>query len=331
MMDMRVRPIKSDLKSYRIVPERKEKPSKWAFTKVLREFSTLKEFYPEINPYVEAYKFRDNLYCLYSESLLAGGADMWGYLIIGPEKALLVDTGYGVGNIKKLCEKLAPGKEILAANTHCHTDHCGGNICFDEIYIHEYDVKGLLQNRSPHFWDQLYDADLKPRDTYFDPDDIVPYRPYKIHPLKDGDLINLGGDYNVELVHLPGHTAGQSAYFDHKTGCIFVGDITCFFRSYGDGRAKDEEHPEYCTLKAFVEAMRRLQPRFEKMSGMFPGHGTLDMHPMVMQFTLDAAEKGLREPTNSDIQMTYPNGMSFYSNIIFQDGSDLKYMLDALE
>ena len=42
--------IKSDLKTKLLNPE-KEKPSRWSFLKVLREYSTLKQFYPEINPY----------------------------------------------------------------------------------------------------------------------------------------------------------------------------------------------------------------------------------------------------------------------------------------
>lgn len=44
--------IKSDLKTKLLNPE-KEKPSRWSFLKVLREYSTLKQFYPEINPYAK--------------------------------------------------------------------------------------------------------------------------------------------------------------------------------------------------------------------------------------------------------------------------------------
>lgn len=49
--------IKSDLKSHRIRWE-EERPIRWPYMKILREYSTLKEFYPDINPYVEAYKMR---------------------------------------------------------------------------------------------------------------------------------------------------------------------------------------------------------------------------------------------------------------------------------
>ena len=49
--------IKSELKSHRLLWE-EERPIRWPYMKILREYSTLKEFYPEINPYVEAYRMR---------------------------------------------------------------------------------------------------------------------------------------------------------------------------------------------------------------------------------------------------------------------------------
>ena len=89
MEDLRY--IKSDLKTKIINPE-KEKPAKWSFLKVLREYSTLKQFYPEINPYAEVYKFRENVYGIFYDGIHS--AEMWCYLIDGPEKALLIDTAF---------------------------------------------------------------------------------------------------------------------------------------------------------------------------------------------------------------------------------------------
>ena len=79
--------IKSDLKTKLLNPE-KEKPSRWSFLKVLREYSTLKQFYPEINPYAEVYKFREDVYCIFYDGIRT--AEMWCYLIDGPEKALVI-------------------------------------------------------------------------------------------------------------------------------------------------------------------------------------------------------------------------------------------------
>ena len=128
--------IKSDLKSHRILWE-EERPIRWPYMKILREYSTLKEFYPEINPYVEAYKMRENVWALFQESM-DGAGDLWMYVINGPERVLLIDTGFGVGDLKGLVQHLVgTEKEILVANTHHHYDHAYGNAQFDRCYCQQ--------------------------------------------------------------------------------------------------------------------------------------------------------------------------------------------------
>lgn len=96
--------IKSELKSHRLLWE-EERPIRWPYMKILREYSTLKEFYPEINPYVEAYRMRENVWALFQESM-DGAGDLWMYVINGPERVLLIDTGFGVGDLKGLVQHL---------------------------------------------------------------------------------------------------------------------------------------------------------------------------------------------------------------------------------
>ncbi|MBQ4253580.1 MAG: MBL fold metallo-hydrolase, partial [Erysipelotrichaceae bacterium] len=226
-MDLKPRPIKNDIPVVNNRPEN-EKPSRWTFTKVLREYSSLKEYYPEINAYAEAYKFRDNTYCIFIPSACPGLGDMWNYLIIGPEKALLIDTGLGIGDLRGLCEKLAPGKEIICANTHSHMDHIGGNCQFDKVYINKYDAESLEdQNNEGAMRKALLDENGNPKEGIeFDPAAIVEYHHYEVVPVDDGYVFDLGEGYGVELLHLSGHTAGQSAFFDRQTGCMFIGDTT---------------------------------------------------------------------------------------------------------
>lgn len=55
------------------------------------------------------------------------------FLLEGEEKALLIDTGYGVGNLRAFVEKLTE-KPILVTNTHYHPDHAAGNGEYDLIF-----------------------------------------------------------------------------------------------------------------------------------------------------------------------------------------------------
>ena len=60
------------------------------------------------------------------------------YLVIGSEKALLIDAGIGAGNLKKCVEQVTD-KPIILAITHRHYDHVGGAWQFGTYYIHKYD------------------------------------------------------------------------------------------------------------------------------------------------------------------------------------------------
>ena len=51
------------------------------------------------------------------------------YLILGQEKALLIDSGMGIGSLRKEVEKITDLPVILI-NTHGHPDHAGGNAEF---------------------------------------------------------------------------------------------------------------------------------------------------------------------------------------------------------
>ena len=290
---VKYRPIKSELKTKRKVLE-VEKPVRWSFMKILREYSTLKQFYPEINPYVEVYKFRDNMYCLYSESL-DGAGDPWMYLIEGPEKCMLIDTGFGLGDLKGLIKHIVGDKEIIVVNTHSHYDHAYGNCQFERCYCHKNEVYRMEQINNAHIWDYLFDENGKPKWTEFEKNDLVEYKEYEIIGVDNNYMFDLGDGYKVEAILLPGHTPGQCAYYDHHNHTIFIGDVT------GVGKfTPGEPYEKYCTVEALYNALKDLQPRFDEIEGVFPGHGMLDQSSLMLQYLLDAVEAIMKNPGNYD-------------------------------
>lgn len=64
------------------------------------------------------------------------------FLIVGDEKALLVDAGIGIGNIKTFAEKLA-GKPVEVFLTHNHRDHVGNAPLFPKVHISRIDYGTL--------------------------------------------------------------------------------------------------------------------------------------------------------------------------------------------
>src|ERR1022692_859034 len=58
-------------------------------------------------------------------------------LIIGPEKAVLIDTGCGIGDLRKAVAEVTD-KPVIVVNTHTHLDHLGSNRPFDEIAMFDH-------------------------------------------------------------------------------------------------------------------------------------------------------------------------------------------------
>ena len=193
-------PVNSSLKSKKKIWV--GSPINWAYEKLLRGQSKIKKNYP-VDPYVEVYQFRDNLYGIFSESL-GGMGDPWIYLIVGPEKAMLIDTGYGAGNLKGPVKEIIGNMPLIVVNTHAHRDHALGNFWFDMVYCHEYEVPALKAQMNPDNWDQFFDKEGNCLYTEFDKEDIVPYKEYEIVGIANGHVFNLGGDYDIELMHLLG-------------------------------------------------------------------------------------------------------------------------------
>ena len=139
------------------------------------------------------------------------------YLVVGEEKALLIDTGFGMGSLKKVVESLTD-KPVILVNTHGHPDHGGGNFEFGAPYLHEAD-QALYAYKCA-------DARLEEA-KHWPMEGEVTLQPYQAEtlPLEDGHVFDLGGRL-IDVLHTPGHTAGSVSLFDRETGSLFTGDNT---------------------------------------------------------------------------------------------------------
>ena len=73
------------------------------------------------------------------------------YLLEGDQAAMLIDTGYGQGNLRAYVEKLTD-KPVIVVNTHFHLDHYGGNAEWEKVYVADgkwtqyRDIKKMISN-----------------------------------------------------------------------------------------------------------------------------------------------------------------------------------------
>lgn len=127
------------------------------------------------------------------------------YLLQGEEgDALLIDTGYGAGNIREYCEALLGCPVRRAVNTHHHFDHTALNCYFDTVYMAEESVD-LATIPYPSF-----DGIAFPRD-------------YQVSVTGDGDIIPLKGR-DLRVFKIPDHAVGSIALLDERRRILFGGD-----------------------------------------------------------------------------------------------------------
>lgn len=107
------------------------------------------------------------------------------YLVVGEEKALMIDGCYGVGDLKQTIRDITD-KPIIAAATHRHPDHTCGLREFGDYYVSEKDntpFNRRLENRL-----------LGMAMVLAEKQKIQPYHNRKMGkalPLNDGDIFDL--------------------------------------------------------------------------------------------------------------------------------------------
>ncbi len=177
--------------------------------------------------------------------------------ILGCEKtreAGVIDPG---GDVEKILLNLAHNRFTLKyiINTHGHLDHIGGNkrlkeVTGAELLIHEDDA-GLLDMASEKA--DMYGVKIDPSPL---PDRL----------LKKGDIITIGEEIILKVLHTPGHSAGGICLLLEKDKMIFVGD-TLFAGSIG---RTDLPGGSYDTL---INAVRNNIFPLGDETKVFPGHG----------------------------------------------------------
>ncbi|MCD8010767.1 MAG: MBL fold metallo-hydrolase [Lachnospiraceae bacterium] len=138
----------------------------------------------------------------------------WGYvityLLIGSERALLQDTGFGNADLKGYVERLTE-KPLVVVNSHVHPDHSGGNRQFGEILILEEE----RETEEPVYFEQEGEKERC--------ESVNSCKDYRFCRVPAGTVLHLG-DREVELLRLEGHTKGSMILFDRKTKLVFSGD-----------------------------------------------------------------------------------------------------------
>lgn len=194
------------------------------------------------------------------------------YLLLGAERALLIDTGLGVADIGAVVRGLTR-LPVTVVTTHVHWDHIGGHGCFDHIAVHELE-RDWLDGRFP-LPSQVVRQNLTAKPCVF-PEGFAPdrYQVYQGAPgevFRDGAQFALGGR-TVTALHTPGHSPGHCCFYEPERGYLYAGDLIyagCLDAFY------PTTDPEL-----FFRSVQRIGKLDVKR--VLPGHHRLDISPALI-------------------------------------------------
>lgn len=197
------------------------------------------------------------------------------YLVVGDDRALLIDTGYGFIDYRPAIRSITD-KPLLVVDSHAHPDHCMGNYLFDEVYLSRYDYSLLRAVSS----DELKRSQLEYRMNKTGSrlaEEMGSREVWLSHSVFETryQLIDTGycfelGGVELEVIGLPGHSAGSIALYEKQHGWLFTGDSVADYNVYyfaaGDPRL------EPAPLAVYLDALRRVDALVGPCE-LYPAHG----------------------------------------------------------
>lgn len=189
------------------------------------------------------------------------------YLVEGSNKAALIDTGTGVGDLSEYVKALTD-KTITVIITHGHVDHASGAPNFEEVYMNHADDEVYKEHIEFEVRKGYVQAQYRDFDKIIESDYVQKKCSAVYKELKEGDIFDLGG-VTLEIYNAAGHTPGQMAVLFKEERMLMTGDAanqaTFLFDKYSLGITSYE--------KSMKDLLSKTNGKFDKI---LLSHGTGD-------------------------------------------------------
>ena len=161
------------------------------------------------------------------DTVMLGEPGITGAFLVRGERTALVETGPR-STVEEVLKSLADAGvtdlDVIAV-THVHLDHAGaagtlaGLFRSAVVAVHEIGAPHLVDPSK--LWAsaaRIYGDEMERMWGGVDP---LPAE--RLRPLRDGDLIDLGGA-SLRALATPGHASHHHAFLEESTGTLFAGD-----------------------------------------------------------------------------------------------------------
>lgn len=203
------------------------------------------------------------------------------YLVEGTEKAMLIDSVNGEEDLRAIVETLTD-KPIIVVNTHGHCDHILGNVFFDEAWLHPA-------------YAELYDRHMRLAQEEWG----LTRLSCPVRFLRDRQVFDLGGE-TLEVIHVPGHTAGSVALLDRKRRLLFTGDAM----NPHLWMQVEQSLPISVLRDTLIKVRNKFSAEFDRV---LYGHAQDYRDASLINEIIEGCEELLRGETQKDLPYSYFN------------------------
>lgn len=196
------------------------------------------------------------------------------FLLMGTERALLVDSGRNVCNARDIAATLTK-LPISLLNTHADGDHVASNGQFESFYMHPAEEPNYRRgNRSG-----------------------------TILPVLEGDILDLG-ERRLEVIHLPGHTPGSIALLDTDNRVLISGDPIQDGRIFMFGPFRN--------MQTYINSLDHLRDWYGRFDEIWPSHASFPVFPDLIDKLRDGAQAVLDGKITGQPEEVYGNRIRAY-------------------
>jgi len=254
-----------------------------------------------VGDWFEVYRIRPHVYALYEPGQFE---EVISFLIVGSDRALLFDTGLGIGDIQAEVAHLT-ALDVTVLNSHTHYDHVGGNFQFDQRWARDTTFGRQRMLGLSH--DQVSEAVQqgwiwKPTPPGFDAKSYTSKAWEFEGYVQEGMQIDLGG-ISLEVIFTPGHAPDCISLLDRHNRMMFTGDTFYLAPLYS--------HLQGSNFRDYVTSAAKLQTYQPLVDILVTSHnvptadaGYLDRLNAAMQ----SIESGEAEYVNTDGAREYDFG-----------------------
>lgn len=202
------------------------------------------------------------------------------YLVKGNQSAALIDTGMGVGSLKKYIDKQTSLPYVVYL-THGHCDHAGGASEFETVYLNSLDWE--LEKSHSSIEHRISDVFHGPMEvpSGITEEMFVPQRTKPYLPLNDMDVVDLGG-VHIQFVAVVGHTQRCLVPIVLEDRIAIIGDAL--------GETTLMHFAESATIERYRHSLIHLKEFENEFDVVLRFHGTCESKKQILDDSIELCD-----------------------------------------